>query len=434
MVSPVGLTASETWSAITRGRSGIGPITSFDTSDFEAKIAAEVKGFEPTNYMDRKEARRTDRFIQFAIAAAREAIDAAGLTIDAENADDVGVVIGSGNGGIITLSEQYEVMRTKGPGRVSPFLIPMMIVDMASGLVSIHTGARGPNFCTVSACATGADAVGNACEVIRRGDAKAMIAGGSEAAIVPIGLAGFASCKALTLRTDAHASQPFDAERDGFVMGEGAAVLLLEDLDYALQRSAPILAELVGYGATGDANHITQPIEGGEGGVRAMRRALKQAGLEPEDVDYVNAHGTSTPINDKFETQAIKTVFGEKAFGVPVSSTKSMIGHLLGAAGAIEAGFCVQAIQSGTLPPTINYEHADPDCDLDYVPNSARCQPVNVAMTNSFGFGGHNATLLFQRYGGQSARRAPAPREPQRPGMAPIRRLAPGMNDAGMGR
>ncbi len=398
MISPVGLTAGETWSAITRGQSGIGPITAFDTSDFEAKIAAEVKGFDPTNYMDRKEARRTDRFIQFAIAAAREALDSAALTIDAGNADEIGVVIGSGNGGIITLSEQYEVMRTKGPGRVSPFLIPMMIVDMASGLVSIHTGARGPNFCTVSACATGADAVGNAYEVIRRGDAKAMIAGGSEAAIVPIGLAGFAACKALTLRTDDHASQPFDAERDGFVMGEGAAVLLLEDLGFARQRGAPILAELVGYGATGDANHITQPIEGGEGGVRAMRRALQKAGLEPEDVDYINAHGTSTPINDKFETQAIKTVFGEKAYGLPISSTKSMIGHLLGAAGAIEAGFCVQAIQSDTIPPTINYEHADPDCDLDYVPNAARCQPVNVAMTNSFGFGGHNATLVFKKY------------------------------------
>ncbi len=398
MVSPLGLSTAETWDAIVRGESGIGPITSFDTSDFDAKIAGEVKGFEPTRYMDRKEARRTDRFVQFAVAAALEALAHSTLTIDAENCDEVGVIIGSGNGGIITLSEQYEIMRTKGPGRVSPFLIPMMIVDMASGQVSISTGARGPNFATVSACATGADAIGNAYEIIRRGDARAMIAGGSEAAIVPIGVAGFTSARALTTRTDAHASQPFDAERDGFVMGEGAAVLILEALDYARQRGAPILAELVGYGATGDAHHITQPIEGGEGGVRAMRRALRQAGLEPENVDYINAHGTSTTINDKFETQAIKTVFGERAYGIPVSSTKSMIGHLLGAAGAIEAAFCVQTIGSGIIPPTINYEHPDPDCDLDYVPNKARCQNVNVALSNSIGFGGHNAALIFKKY------------------------------------
>jgi 3-oxoacyl-[acyl-carrier-protein] synthase II len=398
MISPLGLNTSETWDAIVRGESGIGPITSFNTSDFEAKIAAEVKGFDPTNYMERKEARRTDRFVQFAVAAAREALDRAALTIDPSNADDIGVVIGSGNGGIITLSEQYEVLRSKGPSRVSPFLIPMMIVDMASGQVSISTGARGPNFCTVSACATGADAIGEAAEIIRRGDAKAMIAGGSEAAIVPIGVAGFASARALTTRSDAHASQPFDKERDGFVMGEGAAVLILEELEFAQQRGASVLAELVGYGATGDAHHITQPIEGGEGGVRATRRALRQAGLQPDDVDYINAHGTSTPINDKYETQGIKTVFGERAYGIPISSTKSMIGHLLGAAGSIEAAFCVQVIQTGMVPPTINYEHPDPDCDLDYVPNTARCQPVDVALSNSFGFGGHNSALIFKRF------------------------------------
>jgi 3-oxoacyl-[acyl-carrier-protein] synthase II len=400
IVSPVGLTAEETWAAIVAGKSGIGPITHFDTTDFEAKIAGEVRGFEPTKYMDRKDARRTDRFVQFAVAAARDALDNANLTIDASNADDIGVIIGSGNGGIITLSEQFDVLRTKGPSRVSPFLIPMMIVDMASGQVSISTGARGPNFCTVSACATGADAVGNAFEIVRRGDACAMIAGGSEAAIVPIGVAGFVSARALTTRTDPHASQPFDAERDGFVMGEGAAVLILESLEYAQSRGATILAELVGYGATGDAHHITQPIEGGEGGVRAMRRALKQAGLQPEDVDYINAHGTSTTINDKFETQGIKTVFGERAYSIPVSSTKSMVGHLLGAAGAIESAFCVQTILSGIIPPTINYEHPDPDCDLDYVPNRARCQNVDVALSNSFGFGGHNAALIFSKFAG----------------------------------
>jgi beta-ketoacyl-acyl-carrier-protein synthase II len=281
---------------------------------------------------------------------------------------------------------------------VSPFLIPMMIVDMASGQVSISTGARGPNFCTVSACATGADAIGSAFEIIRRGDASAMLAGGSEAPIVPIGVAGFTSARALTTRTDDHASQPFDAERDGFVMGEGAAILLLEGLEFAQQRRATILAELVGYSSTGDAHHITQPIEGGEGGVRAMRRALRQSGLAPEDVDYINAHGTSTPINDKFETQAIKTVFGEYAYQLPVSSTKSMTGHLLGAAGSIEAAFSVLAIRDGVVPPTINYEHQDPDCDLDYVPNEARCLTVDVALSNSFGFGGHNSTLIFKRY------------------------------------
>jgi len=398
VVSPVGLTAAETWKAIVAGQSGIGPITAFDTTDFEAKLAGEVKNFEPTRYMERKEARHTDRFVQFAVAAATEAVEQAALVIDSANADEIGVVIGSGNGGIITLSEQFDVLRSKGPGRVSPFLIPMMIVDMAGGQVSISTGARGPNFSTVSACATGADSIGNAFEIIRRGDAKAMIAGGTEAAIVPVAVAGFASCRALTTCTDTTASKPFDAERNGFVMGEGAAILILEELEFARERGATILAELVGYGATADAHHITQPIEGGEGGVRAMHRALKQAGLQPEEIDYINAHGTSTPINDLFETQAIKTVFGERAYGIPVSSTKSMIGHLLGAAGSIEAAFCVQTILSGAIPPTINYEHPDPQCDLDYVPNTARHQRVDVALSNSFGFGGHNATLIFRRF------------------------------------
>jgi 3-oxoacyl-[acyl-carrier-protein] synthase II len=400
IISPLGLSATETWEGVVAGRSGVGPITLFDTSDFEAKVAAEVKGFDPTLTMDRKEARRTDRFIQFAVAASKEALEHAALTIDEENADDVGVIIGSGNGGIQTLSEQFEIMRSKGASRVSPFLIPMMIVDMAPGMVSIATGARGPNFCAVSACATGADAIGNAYNLLRMGEARAMLAGGSEAAIVPIGVAGFVACRALSTGTDATASRPFDKNRDGFVMGEGAAVLVLETLEYALERGARILAEVRGYAATADAHHITQPLEGHAGGVKAMRRALKQAALDPDAVDYVNAHGTSTPLNDRVETQAIKTVFGERAYGLPVSSTKSMTGHMLGAAGAIEAAFCVQAIQHGVIPPTINYETPDPDCDLDYVPNAARCQPVTIALSNSFGLGGHNATLIFGRYTG----------------------------------
>jgi 3-oxoacyl-[acyl-carrier-protein] synthase II len=398
MISPLGLNTAETWDGIKAGRSGIGPITAFDTTSFEATIAGEVKGFDPTQYMDRKEARRTDRFVQFAIAASREALQQACLRIEPENADDIGVIIGSGIGGIVTLSEQYDVLKAKGPRRVSPFLIPMMIVDMGSGMVSISTGARGPNFSIVSACSTGADAIGVAYGLIRSGDAKAMLAGGSEAAIVPIGVAGFASAGALSTRNSVDASQPFDAKRDGFVMGEGAAVLVLEELEFAQARGAHILAELVGYGATGDAHHITQPREGHEGGVRAMRHALKQAGLQPEQVGYINAHGTSTPINDKYETEGIKTVFGEHAYRVPISSTKSMTGHLLGAAGAIEAGISVLTIRDGVIPPTINYQHPDPECDLDYVPNQARCKQVDVALSNSFGFGGHNSALIFKRY------------------------------------
>ncbi|HTE84806.1 MAG TPA: beta-ketoacyl-ACP synthase II, partial [Dehalococcoidia bacterium] len=356
--------------------------------------------FDPTVAMDRKEARRNDRFVQFAVAAAREAVEHAGLGINAGNSDQIGVIIGSGIGGIGTLSEQLEVLREKGPRRVSPFLVPMMISDMASGQVSIVLGARGPNVCTVSACSSGADAVGYSFEVIRRGDAIAMIAGGAEAAVTPIGVAGFASARALSTRNDdpGGASRPFDAGRDGFVLGEGSAILVLESLDHALARGAPILAELAGYGMTADAHHITQPAEGGEGGVRAMRHALSQAGVCAEEVDYVNAHGTSTPMNDKFETQAIKTVFGEHAYEMPISSIKSMVGHLLGAAGALEACVCVQTIQSGIIPPTINFTTADPECDLDYTPNTARQIPVKTVLSNSFGFGGHNSSLLFVEY------------------------------------
>jgi 3-oxoacyl-[acyl-carrier-protein] synthase II len=400
MVSPVGLSASATWEAVLKGTNGIGPITLFDPTGHETTFAAEVKDFDPGHYMDRKEVRRNDRFVQFAMASSMEAVEHARLSINGHNAEDVGVIMGSGIGGITTLSEQMQVLKEKGPRRVSPFLVPMMIVDMASGAVSIALGAKGPNFCTVSACATGADAIGVSYELIRRGDIKAMVAGGTEAAITPIGVAGFASARALSSRNDdpAHASRPFDKNRDGFVMGEGAATLVLESLESAKERGATILAEVAGYAATADAHHITQPAPGGEGGVRAMSLALKRGGLQPEDVDYINAHGTSTPMNDEYETQAIKTVFGEHAYKVPISSTKSMIGHLLGAAGAIEAAFCVQAIGERAIPPTINYETPDPVCDLDYTPNSAREVDVRVALTNSLGFGGHNATLVFKRF------------------------------------
>ena len=402
MVCPVGLSAAETWEAIVKGTNGIGPISLFAVDGQEVTFAGEVKDFDPARYMDRKEVRRNDRFVQFAMASSLEAVEHAKLTIDGANAEEVGVIMGSGIGGITTLSEQLQVLWEKGARRVSPFLVPMMIVDMASGAVSIRLGAKGPNFCTVSACATGADAIGVSYELIRRGDVKAMVAGGTEAAITPIGIAGFASARALSTRNDdpAHASRPFDKDRDGFVMGEGAATLVLESLESAQERGATILAELVSYAATADAHHITQPAEGGEGGVRAMRLALKRAGLQPEDVDYINAHGTSTPMNDEYETQAIKTVFGEHAYKVPISSTKSMIGHLLGAAGAIEAAFCVQAIQENIIPPTINYTTPDPECDLDYTPNTAREARIDVALTNSLGFGGHNATLIFRRFAG----------------------------------
>ncbi len=400
VISPIGLTATETWENLVRGVSGVGRITLFDPTGQDVTFAAEVKDFEPGRFMDRKEARRSDRVVQFAVAATHEALEMAKLPIGPDNADEIGVVIGSGIGGIMTLSEGFATLYSKGPGRVSPFLAAMMLPDMPAGYVSIHFGLRGPNYCTVSACSTGADAIGNAYEIVRRGDAKVMIAGGAEAPITPIGIAAFAAARALSTRNDdpPRASRPFDRDRDGFVMGEGAGVMVLESLEHALARRAPILAELVGYGNAADAHHITQPSAGGEGGVRAMRLALKRACLTPDDVDYVNAHGTSTPMNDRFETQGLKAVFGKRAYQVPISSSKSMIGHLLGAAGAVEAVFCVQAIRYGVIPPTINYEHPDPECDLDYVPNEAREAPVRVALTNSFGFGGHNASLIFRRY------------------------------------
>ncbi len=403
-VSPVGLNVAENWDAIVAGRSGIAPITHFDAAGrgFGTQIAAEVKGFDPTIRLTTKEVRRMDRVIQLAVVAAFEAVESAGLAITPENADRIGVIVGSGIGGLATLEQQAQVLAERGPKRVSPFLIPMMIADMPAGQISISLGARGTNFCPVSACATSAHAIGEAAESIRRGAADAIIAGGTEACITPLAIAGFGSMTALSTRNDepSRASRPFDAERDGFVMGEGAAMVVLEALDYALARGATILGEVLGYGSTADANHITQPSPGGEGGVRAMRIALEQARLQPSDIDYLNAHGTSTPINEVLETASIKTVFGEGAYRLPISSTKSMTGHLLGAAGSLEAIYCLKAIETSTLPPTINYEHPDPACDLDYVPNTAREATLNRVMTNSLGFGGHNVSLVLGKYEG----------------------------------
>ncbi len=401
-VSPLGNDVQSTWKGLVEGRSGIGPITAFDASGLEVRIAGEAKGFRPTDYLDVKEARRMDRFTQFAVVAALEAVRDAGLDIKGNNAEAVGVAIGSGIGGIQTIVDQVRVMEQKGPRRVSPFLVPMMIIDMAAGQVSIALGAKGPNVAVVSACATSAHSIGEAAEMIKRGDAEAMVAGGAEAPIIPIGIVAFIQAQALSTRNDEpqRASRPFDAERDGFVAAEGGAVLVLESLEHARARGARIYAELVGYGATGDAYHITAPPEGGEGAARAMRMALRKAGLAPHEVDYINAHGTSTPLNDRAETLAIKEVFGEHAHQLVVSSTKSMTGHLLGAAGALEAIACVKTIQEGVIPPTINYENPDPDCDLDYAANAARRAKVDVALSNSLGFGGHNCTLVFRRYEG----------------------------------
>jgi 3-oxoacyl-[acyl-carrier-protein] synthase II len=378
----------------------VGEITGYDTSRHRVHFGGEIKNFDPTLYMDRKEVRRNDPFEQLAIATTRQALDQASLPITEENADDIGVYIGSGIGGLVTLHDQFTVLHEKGPERISPFFINMMIIDGASGIVSILTGAKGPNWAAVSACATSGNTIGEAWETIRRGDARAMIAGGAEKAITPIAMAAFDNMHALSRRNDdpQGASRPFDATRDGFVMGEGAGMLILEDLDFAKARGATILAELVGYGSTGDAHHVTDPAPGGTGLIRAMRRALQKADLRPDQIDYINAHGTSTPPNDRTETQAIKTCFGDHAYKLAISSTKSMTGHTLGAAGAVEAVISIMAIQTGIIPPTINLHHPDPDCDLDYVPNEARQRAVNVAMSNVLGFGGHNTCLIFKRY------------------------------------
>jgi 3-oxoacyl-[acyl-carrier-protein] synthase II len=400
MVTSLGNDLASSWEALCQGKSGVNEITSFDTDLFRVRFAAQIKDFDPLLYMDRKETRRNDPYEQVAIAATMQALSHADLKIDASNADDIGVYIGSGIGGLVTLHDQFRILYDNRPHRISPFFINMMIVDGAPGIVSILTGAKGPNWAAVSACATSGNTIGEAWETIRRGDAKAMIAGGSEKAITPIAIAAFDNMHALSRRNDdpQGASRPFDATRDGFVMGEAAAMLILEDLEFAKARGARILAELVGYGCTSDAHHVTEPAPAGEGLVRAMRRALQKANLQPEQVDYINAHGTSTPPNDSTETQAIKTCFGDYAHRVAISSTKSMTGHTLGAAGAVESVISVQTILNGIIPPTINLHHPDPECDLDYVPNEARHATVNVAMSNSMGFGGHNTCLIFKRY------------------------------------
>ncbi len=399
-ITPLGLDVPTLWRNLLEGRSGAAPITLFDAGPYDTRFACEVKGFDPLNYMDRKEARRSDRYTQMALAAAEEAMRNSGLKIDANNAEQVGVIIGSGVGGLMTIREQFHVLITKGPRAVSPFTIPMIIGNMAAGQVAMRYGAKGINYCTTSACASSAHAIGEAFEAIRRGAAEAIIVGGSEAPIDPFGVASFCAARALSTRNDApeKACRPFDAQRDGFVMAEGAGVLVLEELDFARRRGATILAEVLGYGATADAYHITAPAPEGEGAARSMRLALQQAGLQPTDVDYINAHGTSTPLNDVTETQAIKAVFGEYAYRIPISSSKSMVGHLLGAAGAVESIICIQTILTGIIHPTINYEFPDPECDLDYVPNVPRRADVRIVLSNSLGFGGHNVTLIFGRY------------------------------------
>ncbi|MBE3590274.1 MAG: beta-ketoacyl-ACP synthase II [Firmicutes bacterium] len=400
VVTPVGVGVDAFWEGLVSGRSGVGRITRFDPSAFDVRIGAEVRDFDPLQYMDRKEARRTDRYAQFFVAAVRMAVEASGIDFSKVDGERVGVAFGSGIGGMETLYQQVQLLLERGPDRVSPFLVPMMIANIAAGQAAIDYGLRGPNATYVTACASSAHAIGEALRILQRGDADVMVVGGSEAAFVPIAIAGFSSMKALSTRNDdpERASRPFDAERDGFVMGEGAGALILETEAHARRRGARILAELCGYGSTADAYHITQPAPGGEGGARAMKLALKDAGLRPEDIDYINAHATSTPVGDAAETAAIKSVFGEHAHRLAVSSTKSMTGHLLGAAGAVEAIVCVKALLEQVLPPTINYEHPDPECDLDYVPNRARPAAVRAALTNSFGFGGHNVSLVFRRW------------------------------------
>ncbi|KYC81581.1 beta-ketoacyl-ACP synthase II [Bacillus licheniformis] len=398
-LSPLGNDVKTSWNNAINGVSGVGPITRVNADEYPAKVAAELKDFKIEDYMDKKEARKMDRFTQYAVVSAKMAVEDAGLDINESNADRIGVWVGSGIGGLETLEQQFETFLTKGPRRVSPFFVPMMIPDMATGQISISLGAKGVNSCTVTACATGTNSIGDAFKVIQRGDADVMISGGTEAPLTRMSFAGFSANKALSTNPDPKtASRPFDKNRDGFVMGEGAGIVVLEELEHALNRGATIYAEVVGYGSTGDAYHITAPAPNGEGGVRAMKEAIKDAGLSPVDIDYINAHGTSTPYNDKFETIAIKEVFGEHAYKLAVSSTKSMTGHLLGAAGGIEAIFSVLAIKEGIIPPTINIETPDEDCDLDYVPDKARRQDVNVVLSNSLGFGGHNATLIFKKY------------------------------------
>lgn len=394
VVSPIGTSKDAFWKSLSSGKNGISRITHFDPTPFSSQIAGEVKDFNPADYLDKKEARRLGRFIQFAVAASQMAVKDANLTITAENAPEIGVLIGSGIGGMGFLEEQAAILRDKGPDKISPFTVPYMITDMAAGYVSIDLGAKGPNSCVVTACASGTNSIGDAFKLIQRGAAKAMIAGGTEASITPLGIGGFCAARALSNI----ASRPFDKERNGFVMGEGAGIVILEDLEFAKARGAKIYAEIIGYGMSGDASHITAPAPEGEGAVRAIRAALKDANISPQQIDYVNAHGTSTVLNDKYETMALKTVFGEHARKFAISSNKSMIGHLLGASGAVEFIASVLSIVNGLAPPTINYKTPDPECDLDYVPNQSRKMPINIAMLNSFGFGGHNAILIVKKH------------------------------------
>ncbi|MCS6285612.1 MAG: 3-oxoacyl-[acyl-carrier-protein] synthase [Nitrospirota bacterium] len=398
LVTPLGTGVDKTWAALCAGQSGIGRITKFDPAAYDAQIAGEVRDFDPAQFIEKKEIKKMDTFIHYAVGAAQLAVDDAGLKVAPEEATKVGVYIGSGIGGLGSIEHYHEVLKEKGPGRVSPFFIPMTIINLASGQVAIRIGAKGPNSCAVTACATGNHCIGDAFRLIQHGNADVMVAGGAEAAITPLGVAGFAAAKALSFRNDepARASRPFDKDRDGFVLGEGAGVVVLEELEHARRRGARIYAELIGYGMNSDAYHITAPPEEGEGAVRCMELALKDAGIAKDQIGYINAHGTST-MADAIETRAIKQVFGEQAYKIPVSSTKSMTGHLLGAAGGIEAVFSILALHHGLLPPTINLENPDPACDLDYVPNTARAVPIKTALSNSFGFGGVNACLIFRR-------------------------------------
>ncbi len=397
-ITPIGIGKDVFWESLIKGKSGIGKITSFDADEFSSRIAGEVENFDPKDYVEAKEARRMDRFSQLGVASAKMALEDAGLAITNSNADRVGVIVGSGIGGLKTLEEQHKILLEKGPKRISPFLVPMMIPDMAVGNISIALGAKGPNFCTVTACASGTHAIGEAYEVIKRGAADVCIAGGTEAPITPLGVGGFCAARALSTRNDepTKASRPFDAKRDGFVIAEGAGIVILETLENALNRNANIYAEMVGYGATGDAYHITLPAPRGEGAARAMQMAIDESNLDCKEIDYINAHGTSTLYNDEFETMAIKNVFGKHAYDLAVSSTKSMTGHTLGAAGGIEAIVCALAIEKHIIPPTINYEYPDPKCDLNYVPNQAIKKNITAAMSNSLGFGGHNASIIIK--------------------------------------
>ena len=400
LVSPLGIGAEDTWQAVRSGKSGIGPITAFDAKDFACRIAGEVKGFDPFQYVEKKEVKKMGRFIQFAIAASDFAISCSGLKVDAENEERVGVYIGSGIGGFEVIEREHKALLEHGPRRISPFFIVATIVNLASGQVSIRSGAKGPNSATATACTTSAHSIGDSFRIIQHGDADVMICGGTEACITPMGIGGFAAARSLSTRNHEpeRASRPWDKDRDGFVVGEGAGILILEELETAKRRGARILAEIVGYGMSADAHHVTAPPENGDGAYRVMRNALRDAGLEPTQIDYINAHGTSTELGDRIETMAIKRCFGEHARKVAVSSTKSMTGHLLGGAGGLEAGITVMAIRDQIAPPTINYETPDPECDLDYVPNHARPMHIELALSNSFGFGGTNGALIFKRY------------------------------------